>query len=262
MQSRPFTYLFYIQYLGIRYHGWQVQPGVRTVQGTLHKAIRYLLGHEDFNILGASRTDAGVSCEKGAFELFLKTELDVQSFLKNLNSNLPADIRVFGGHPVSLGFNIIQDVSEKEYCYYFSFGLKFHPFQSATMAYFDGDFGVDLLRSAAEKFNGKHDFRNFCHGGKEEMDCVREIFSSHLELVGPLDMDKPNAQQVYRYRVSGKGFLMHQVRHMVGAMLMVGNGSIAIDELHAALELKSDLRPWVKVPANGLVLNNIRFTGL
>jgi tRNA pseudouridine38-40 synthase len=94
------------------------------------------------------------------------------------------------------------------------------------------------------------------------MDCVREIFSSHLELVGPLDMDKPNAQQVYRYRVSGKGFLMHQVRYMVGAMLMAGNGSIPIDELYAALDLKTDKRPWVKVPANGLVLNNIRFTGL
>jgi tRNA pseudouridine38-40 synthase len=262
MQSRPFTYLFYIQYLGLRYHGWQVQPSVRTVQGTLHKAIRYLLGHEDFNILGASRTDAGVSCEKGAFELFLKTELDVHSFLKNLNSNLPADIRVFGGHPVSLDFNIIQDVSEKEYCYYFSFGLKFHPFLSATMAYFDGKYDEGQMQLTADLFNGKHDFRNFCHRGKGEMDCVREIFSSYLELVGPLDMDKPNAQPVYRYRVSGKGFLMHQVRYMIGAMLMVGNGSIPIDELHVALELKTYKRPWVKAPANGLVLNNIRFTGL
>ena len=262
MQSRPFTYLFYIQYLGLRYRGWQVQSEVRTVQGTLHKAIRYLLGHEDFNILGASRTDAGVSCEKGAFELFLKTELEVKSFLKNLNSNLPADIRVFGGHPVSLDFNIIQDVSEKEYCYYFSFGQKFHPFRSATLAFFEGEYDIAQMQLSVALFPGEHDFRNFCHREKGDTNCVREIFSFHLELVGPLDIYKPNGQQVYRFRVSGKGFLMHQVRYMIGALLMVGNGSLGIDDLHAALKLKSVQRPWVKVPANGLVLHNIRFSGL
>lgn len=262
MQTRPFTYLFYIQYLGLRYHGWQVQPGVRTVQGTLNKVIKYLLGHKDFNILGASRTDAGVSCEKGAFELFLKTDLDVQSFLKDVNSNLPADIRILGGHPVPLDFNVIQDVKEKEYCFYFTFGQKFHPFRSGTLAYFEGEFDVDQMRAAADLFNGTHDFRNFCHREKGDMDCVREIFSSKLEQFEALDFDNPDVQHVYRYRVSGTGFLMHQVRHMVGAMLVVGNGSIAVDELHAALELKTDQRPWVKAPANGLVLNNIRFSSL
>lgn len=262
MQSRPFTYLFYIQYLGLRYHGWQVQSGVRTVQGTLHKAIRYLLSHEDFNILGASRTDAGVSCEKGAFELFLKTELDIQSFLKNLNSNLPADIRVFGGLQVPLDFNIIQGVSEKEYCYYFAFDQKFHPFRSAVMAYFDGEYDVGKMQLAADLFSGSHDFRNFCHREKSGSDCVREIITSKIELVGPLEVLDPEGQQVCRYRVSGKGFLMHQVRYMVGAMLMVGSGSISIDLLKSALELKSDQRPWVKAPANGLVLNNIKFSGL
>lgn len=217
---------------------------------------------DDFNILGASRTDTGVSCENGAFELFLKKELELTAFLKSVNSNLPNDIRILGGHPVSLDFNIIQDVSKKEYCYYFSFGQKFHPFRSATLAYFDGEFDVDQMRLVADLFYGTHDFRKFCNREKGDMDCVREIFSSHLELVGPLDFDQPVGQQVYRYRVSGKGFLMHQVRYMVGAMLMVGNGSIAIDELSTALELKTDQRSWVKAPANGLVLNNIRFLSL
>ena len=69
MQNRPFTYLFRIQYLGLRYHGWQIQQGVKTIQGTLEKTFRYVLGHEDFNILGAGRTDSGVSCLHGAFEL-------------------------------------------------------------------------------------------------------------------------------------------------------------------------------------------------
>lgn len=232
------------------------------MQGTLQKIIKYVLGHNDFNILGASRTDAGVSCERGAFELFLNAELELAVFLKNVNSNLPSDIRLVGCHPVSLDFNIIQDVAEKEYCYYFSFGQKFHPLRSAILAYFDGEFDVDQLRLAAGLFKGTHDFRNFCHREKGDMDCVREIFSSQLELAGPLDFDRPDGQQVYRYRVSGKGFLMHQVRYIVGAMLMVGNGSIGINELHAALELKTDHRPWLKASGNGLVLNNVRFSGL
>ena len=60
-------YLVHIQYLGFRFHGWQRQPGVKTVESMVVKTLAFILGHEDFKILGAGRTDAMVSAGDAAF---------------------------------------------------------------------------------------------------------------------------------------------------------------------------------------------------
>lgn len=260
MQSRPHTYLFRIQYLGLRYHGWHVQKGVKTIQGILEKTFRYVLGHEDFNVLGASRTDSGVSCLNGAFELFLREPVDIDDVTFNLNLNLPTDIRILNGRKVPPDFNIIQDVAFKQYGYYFAMGEKPHPFLAGSLA-FAGD-GLDLMamQKGATIFQGKQDFRRFCTHGKQTEDFVRELSMSEIVSSMP-DPFWPN-NETYVFRVRGKGFLMHQVRRMMTALIMLGKGEISITDLVEALhsQEKSPLIP--KAPANGLVLEELSFLSL
>ncbi|MCL6257850.1 tRNA pseudouridine(38-40) synthase TruA [Aquiflexum sp. TKW24L] len=257
MQTRPFTYLFYLQYLGLRYHGWQKQPGVKTIQSTLEKAFRYVLGHEDFTILGASRTDAEVSCSRGAFELFLKHEIS-PDLLDTLNSFLPSDIRLLEVEPVPLSFNIIQDVQWKEYHYHFAIGEKFHPFASGNLAFFQGSPDLELMKMGALLFIGKHDFRRFCSIDKVTDDYVREVYESEIT-------QHPQAgtglipESAFTFSVKGKGFLRYQVRIMMAALVDLGLGKISLDDLKNAFISEQTNPISIAVPANGLVLERVSF---
>lgn len=258
MQNKPFTYLFYIQYLGLRYHGWQKQPGLKTVQGKLEKVFRYVLGHEEFNILSAGRTDSGVSCHRGAFELFNIAEIDLPSFIDQVNENLPDDIRLLQGKRVSLDFNIIQDVTAKEYRYYFSTGEKFHPFAAGNLTYFTGELDIDSMKAAADIFVGEHDFRRFCAKQKQSDNYHRQIFESEI-LEDSLILTDGSSLKRYCYRVKGKGFLMHQVRLMMGSLLEVGKGIFTISDIQEALKSQETSPLSGKVSANGLVLYGVEF---
>lgn len=258
MQTRPYTYLFRIQYLGLRYHGWQVQKGVKTIQGTLQRRFRYLLGHEDFTLLGASRTDSGVSCLFGAFELFLKHPLDTGSFLPQANDNLPPDIRLLSCQPVPASFNIIQDVCSKQYGYYFIFGEKPHPFMTTALAYAGKNPNLSLMEQGAALFQGQHDFRRFCSHGKNTENFTRQIDYSAI-LPAKTDLPWLPTENTWVFRVKGAGFLMHQVRVMAASLLLLGKGELNLETLEKALHSteKSPLCP--KAPAVGLVLEEVEF---
>jgi tRNA pseudouridine38-40 synthase len=258
MQTRPFNYLFSIQYLGLRYHGWQRQPGVKTIQGTLERIFRHVLGHEDFNILGASRTDSGVSCLCGAFELFLKENLDLTSFIEAANENLPSDIRLLEGRSVPPHFNIIQDVAAKQYGYYFAIGDKPHPLLSGTLAYAGRDLNLGEMRAAASLFEGVHDFRRFCTQGKQTDDFVRLIHKAEILSLNGEQEFWPK-KDIYVFRISGDGFLMHQVRRMIAALFMLGKKEISLSDLTDALSSPEKHPFSPKAPSQGLVLEAVKF---
>lgn len=258
MQNKPFTYLFYIQYLGLRYHGWQKQPGLKTIQGKLEKVIRYVLGHENFTILSAGRTDSGVSCHRGAFELFNTADIELAFFIQQVNENLPDDIRLLEGKRVSLDFNIIQDVVAKEYRYYFVIGENFHPFAAGNLTYFQGEVDIEKIKSSADIFVGEHDFRRFCAKQKQSDNYCRQIFESEI-LEDKLILADGTQLKRCCYRVKGKGFLMHQVRLMMGSLLEVGKGIITIADIQEALKSQETSPLSGKVPANGLVLYDLEF---
>ena len=89
-----YYYLIHIQYLGFRYHGWLKQPGLKTIEFMIEKTAGFILKHTRFKILGTSRTDAKVSANHSAFELFVNDPLDTHQLLKDFNQNLTEQ---FGG---------------------------------------------------------------------------------------------------------------------------------------------------------------------
>ena len=135
MKRKRFYYIIKLQYLGFRYHGWQKQPDVITVEKMLDKTLNYVLEGQKFKVMAAGRTDAKVSVNQTFIELFLYDEaIDMEAFLPYFNENLPQDIRALEIQETDAKFNIIQHAKLKEYHYYFCYGQKMHPFAAPFYA--------------------------------------------------------------------------------------------------------------------------------
>jgi tRNA pseudouridine38-40 synthase len=107
--EKRYYYLIKLQYLGYRFHGWQKQPNLKTLHLMVDRTLKYVFEDKRFKTLIAGRTDAMVSANETAFELFTYHKIDDASeFLKEFNYNLPQDIRALSIKEVDESFNIIQ----------------------------------------------------------------------------------------------------------------------------------------------------------
>lgn len=178
--------------------------------------------------------------------------------LENLNSFLPSDIRLLGFESVPLTFNVIQDVTWKEYHYHFAVGEKFHPFAAGNLTFFDGIPDLDLMKEGAKIFVGKHNFRRFCSIDKITDNYVREIFETEIinhSFAGQGFIP----ENALTFSVKGAGFLRYQVRIMMAALMDLGLEKITLEDLKNALNSDKTCPISVAVPANGLVLERIEF---
>ncbi len=253
-----YYYLIHIQYLGFRYHGWLKQPELKTVEFMIEKTVKFILGHSNFKILGSSRTDAKVSANHSAFELFVDDPLDEEQLLEDFNRNLPADIRVLKVRAVDRNFSIINTPRLKEYIYLFSFGEKCHPFCAPMIASFQGELDIPLMMEGAKLFRGKHDFRRYCTKPKPGTKFLREIEVSRIE-ENRLFTANFFPEKSYAYRVHSKGFMRNQVRLMMGQLLSLGRGEIGVGDITESLK-GEDTRPLRHIaPSSGLMLHKIEF---
>ncbi|TRO66392.1 tRNA pseudouridine(38-40) synthase TruA [Christiangramia sabulilitoris] len=261
MFRKRFYYLVKIQYLGYRLHGWQKQPDVKTVEGLITKTLGWVMPHAKCKILGTSRTDAMVSAEESAFELFLDHEplKDLEEFLVEFNKNLPQDIRALSIETVDEKFNIIQHSKTKEYSYLFSVGDKFHPFCAPFMANFQEDLDIVKMKKAAKLFQGKHNFKNYCVRVSENSTFEREMLKSEL-----VENTEYTAnffpEQSYIFHIHAAGFLRHQVRLMMGSLVLAGRGELSLEDIENSLKPETpELQMDYIAPASGLILNKIEF---
>ncbi len=258
MARWSYFYLIRIEFLGFRYHGWQKQPKYKSVQGMVDKTFEFIFQHENFKTHGCGRTDAKVSANDFAFELFVIDPIDTNEILNHLNKNLPSDIRAKTVIQVNSEFNIIQNSKEKEYHYFFSSGDKSHPFNAPFIRDFGTKLNIEIMREAAELFGGVHNFKRFASKPTENAIFEREIIKSEIvENTSVLANFAP--QESYIFKVRSKGFLRYQVRLMVGALVNVGRGDWTIEQFKETLE--NPLGNQVKhiAPSSGLVLNEVIF---
>ena len=259
MQTR-YYYLLKIQYLGYRLHGWQKQPNLKTVEGLIKKTLKFVLQDKKFKILGAGRTDAMVSAQDAAFELFLDHYPleDQEAFLKEFNLNLPPDIRATEIREVDAKFNIIQHAKEKEYIYLFAYGEKSHPFCASLLYTFAGHLDIELMKQGANLFQGNHNFRNYCTKPTAQTQVERVI-----DLCEITENDLISAsffpEQTYLLRIRSAGFLRNQVRLMMGALIQLGRGEISLPDIEDSLDPDKKILMDYIAPGSGLMINSISF---
>lgn len=251
-------YLVRIEFLGFRYHGWQKQPKYKSVQGMIDKTLEFILEHDRFKTLGCGRTDAKVSADDYAFELFINQELKPVELLHSLNKNLPSDIRAKSVDIVDSRFNIIQNAKIKEYHYYFSFGEKSHPFNAPFIRNFGKYLNINDMSFAANNFTGVHNFKRYTSKPMPDTIFEREILSSVIE-----PSTKFTGQFValnsFVYKVTAKGFMRYQVRLMMGALVDVGRGLWSVEDLKQSLIDFDGTQIKHVAPSSGLTLHKVEF---
>ena len=260
MKPTRYYYLFKLQFLGYRLHGWQRQPNLKTVESLLKKTFKFILQDQKFKILGSSRTDAMVSANDAAFELFLYDSpiTDFDEFLDLLNLNLPPDIKATGMLEVDETFNIIQHPKIKEYLYLFSFGQKNHPFCAPLMANFQKYLDIELMKEAAKLFQGTHNFKNYCSGATEKTRFERKVITSEI-IENTIYKANFFPEESFVFHVHGSGFLRYQIRLMMGTLIQIGLGDLCLEDIRESLLPGNDMVMKNIAPASGLILNKVEF---
>ncbi|MFK7900186.1 MAG: tRNA pseudouridine(38-40) synthase TruA [Cyclobacteriaceae bacterium] len=253
-----YYYLIYIQYLGFRFHGWQKQPDLKTVHHVIDRTIKYVLKEEVFKTLGSSRTDARVSANESAFELFVKNPIDMEAFLEEFNTYLPADVKAVKIKEVDASFNIIQSPKLKQYQYLFAFGEKYHPFAASLMCLLAEDLDVELMKEGALLFEGKHNFKRYCAKPSPGTNFQREVLVSRIEENTEYQANF-FPKKSYCYRVEGKGFMRYQIRLMMGELIELGRGNTTLEKIAASLENPDGKVVSYIASASGLILNKLSF---
>ncbi len=256
---KKYFYLLEIQYLGYRFHGWQKQPNVKTLHLMVDRTLNFILEGKRFKSLSSGRTDAMVSAECAAFELFLFEPLENESaFLELFNHNLPQDIRALSIKEVDAKFNIIQHSKIKEYNYLFTYGEKCHPFCAPIMTTILDNLDIELMKEGAKLFEGEHYFKSYCFRPTDNGIYTRNIITCEL-VENTIYTANYFPKKTYILRVKGKGFMRNQIRLMMGTLIDLGKGKLKLATIKSSLLPESNTRMEYIAPASGLILKNIEF---
>ena len=235
-----------VSYDGTDFHGWQVQPGLVTVQGELERILTEIEG-APVAVHGSGRTDAGVHALGQVAACTLENPIPVENLRWAVNRLLPETIRILATEEVGLDFHPRFDAKAKTYEYRIWRGEVCPPFERRYVHHHPYPVDEARMLAAAGRFEGEHDFAGFAASAGQAATTVRTVFSSVLERTG----DK------LIYRVRGSGFLMHMVRLMVGTLIEVGKGNISEERLEAMIA--GDGKAIFMVPARGLVLMGVEY---
>lgn len=255
-----------IAYDGTAYHGWQIQPGLPTIQGVLAEAIRHITG-EQVLPQGSGRTDTGVHAVGQVASFSLQSPIPGSNLQRALNNLLPASIRILCIEDVVPTFHARHSAGRKTYEY----RISTHAICPPTLAPFvwNCTWPLDLARmqEAAQHLLGAHDFSSFAATSPDlatrttenmeddvpqtqEKSAVRTIFAS----------DWHREAELLIYRVTGSGFLHHMVRNLVGTLVDVGRGRTLPNALPGILAARSRPAAGPTAPPQGLFLLQVDYS--
>jgi len=240
-----------LSYDGTDYHGWQVQPGLATIQAALEQVVSEIES-KPVQVAGSGRTDAGVHALAQVAAFNLDNPIPVENLRRAMNRLLPRDIRVTHVEETRLDFHPRFEAKAKTYEYRIYRGEICSPFERRYVYHHPYPLEIDKMIDAAPLLEGEHDFTAFAASDdRDELGAskVRTIFCSRLALEG----------HRLTYRVTGTGFLKHMVRNIVGGLLEIGKGNVDRAGLLTRLEPACAIAPGPTAPARGLFLISVEY---
>ena len=233
-----------LAYDGTAFHGWQIQPGLATVQGLLEEIVGGMEGRP-VHVAGSGRTDAGVHALEQVAAFSIENPIPVANLRRAINRLLPPAIRIIAAGEVHADFHPRFDAKAKTYEYRIYREEVCSPFEWPYVHHYPYPLREDAMARLATVFTGEHDFSAFAASDDRDAEGrskVRTVFESSLERQG--------ARLIYRIR--GSGFLKHMVRNLVGTLIEAGRGNLT--DLTAL-----PARCGSTAPAKGLFLVNVEY---
>jgi tRNA pseudouridine38-40 synthase len=245
-------YKLILEYEGTAYHGWQVQPGLATIQGLLQEALAKIVG-APVPATGAGRTDAGVHALGQVASFRAATRLDPATLRRALNACLPRDIVVRCVEEAPPEFDARRSARSRTYRY--SILCRDHP--SALLArhslYVPYPLEFAAMAQAAEVAIGTHDFSAFRAGTGAEAGAA----ASPVRTV--LGADWRQEGDLWHFEITANAFLQHMVRILVGTLLEVGRGKRHPSHVADVLVARDRRRAGKTAPPHGLCLVEVHY---
>lgn len=238
-----------VAYEGTNYCGWQVQPNGITIEEVLNRTLSELL-HEEIQVTGASRTDAGVHSLGNVAVFDTESRIPPDKICYALNQRLPEDIAVQSSCQVPDDFHPRHCYSEKTYEYrILNRKIPIPTLRRDTYFYYR-NLDVEKMQQAAACLVGEHDFKSFCSMKTSVETTVRRILSCSAVR---------SCDDIITIRVTGTGFLYHMVRIIAGTLISVGVGEIEPEAVAEILEKKERKAAGPTAPACGLTMIGIKY---
>jgi tRNA pseudouridine38-40 synthase len=237
-----------LAYDGTDFHGWQRQPGLRTVQQVLEEAVERLTGTRP-SVQASGRTDAGVHALGQVVHFLTPSSHTPEVILKALNALLPRDVRVLRAREVPQAFHATLDATSKRYRYAIDNGPIADPFRLRYAWHVYHRLDEEAMRRAGRALIGRHDFRSFETHWPNRSSSVRTIFDLSVEREG----------DVVALEVEADGFLYNMVRAITGTLVLVGTGRKPVDWVANVLASESRTEAGPTAPPQGLFLLAVRY---
>ncbi len=247
MQKLSYNIKCIIEYDGTNFYGFQIQPGLRTVEGELNKTLSNIF-NEDIKVIGSGRTDRGVHAKGQVINFVVTKRIPLERLFYALNKQLVPDIRVLKLRYVSSKFHARFSAQKKEYRYY----IKTKNFRAFDYNYFDYEPSLDVhsMVEAINLFVGTHDFKGFSTFDLNPLkDCNKTIFEAKINI----------KRDTLEFCFVGTGFLKYQIRKMMALLIEIGKHKENKDTITYILETQ-DRSKFTKVAnPNGLYLYHVYY---
>jgi tRNA pseudouridine38-40 synthase len=248
-----------LSYDGADLAGWQVQPGRATVQGALASAIGRLSGE---NVLpqGSGRTDAGVHALTQVASFATASTIPTENWMKALNDILPASIRVLEVTEAAPEFHARKSARAKTYRYRIHRGAICPPFLARYVWHYPYPLEESAMVAAARVVVGEHDFTSFAAVDAERVERIaagEDVHTTNIRTIFASSWTREGEELIYTVR--GSGFLHHMVRNLVGTFLLVGKGTVSLEDLRRILDARERTAAGATAPASGLYLVEVEY---
>ena len=241
-------YMITFSYDGSKFYGYQVQPGLRTVQSELEKAVSFLNRQTSTLTVASGRTDRGVHALGQVAHFDLLIDIPEYKVKRGLNSLLPEDIHVIKVEKAKNDFHARYMVTSKEYIYRINMG-EYNPLFRNYVYQLGKVIDIGEMKKASVYLLGKHDFRSFVDSEDTRENTVREIYK--------IDFTVSDSELCISF--VGNGFMKYQIRNMVGSLILVGLGKKNSLDIKDLLDSKSREKALKGAPACGLYLKRVNY---
>jgi tRNA pseudouridine38-40 synthase len=246
------NFLVMAQWDGTAFSGWQLQPGTRTVQGTLGDAVEAMV-HHPVDLHASSRTDAGVHARAMPVTFETPRTIPAIGFESGLNTHLPFDLSVLSVREIPLGWRPREHSVAKTYTYELQLGARRAITHHRTWWLKQARLDLAAMRDAAKLLCGEHDFAAFRARGCNANSTQRALHR--------ITLPDPDADEVVSIEVIGNAFLRNMVRIIVGTLVEVGVGRRPAEWVGEVLAGRDRTRGGPTAPACGLTLTEVHFDG-